>query len=76
MSSPYPSEGADLLLTRDANVELVAPFQEDDTATQVIRCHNFIYVPSKYVPMFLDRPLTPKEGRERLVGTIRGPRRS
>ena len=53
-----------------APVEYLGPYADGDAGTDVIRVRRSVYVPSKYVHILLETPLTPIMAWERLRGAI------
>jgi hypothetical protein len=58
------------LLVAEPSAELLGPLASTDTNTVQIRTRYMMYVPPKYIPLVLDRRLTPKQLWTDLVGTM------
>jgi hypothetical protein len=63
-------EVLDQLLANEPAGELVGPFGNEDAGTDVIRVRQAMLVPFRYVRLFLERPLTPREAWVQVAGAI------
>jgi hypothetical protein len=55
------------LLASDPNLELVRPFANGEAGTELIRTRRCMYVPPRFVTLFLENNLTPREGYETFI---------
>ena len=53
-------ETIDTAYTGDRNAMYLGPFADDEAGTELIRIRRTCYVPSAYVPMFLEGPMNPR----------------
>jgi hypothetical protein len=58
------------LLAAGPELELLGPFGNEDAGTDVIRVRQAMLVPFRYVRLFLQRPLTPREAWVQVAGAI------
>ena len=52
------------------DVASIGPYANGDAGTDVIRTRQYMYCPAKYVHLFLEHRLTPRQAWERVVGAI------
>jgi hypothetical protein len=64
------AEYLDALLQGQADLQTVGPFPVGDPDTEILQVRNTVFIPSRYMPLFLDDELTPRTAWERLRGAI------
>jgi hypothetical protein len=61
----------DQMLAAEPEITLLGPFGNDDAGTEVVRVRQaMLVVPFRYVRLFLQRPLTPREAWVQVAGAI------
>jgi hypothetical protein len=55
------------LLAGDPTLALVGPFANGEAGTELVRTSRTMYVPPRYVPLFLTLDVSPQAGYESLV---------
>jgi hypothetical protein len=63
-------EVLDQLLAAGPELELLGPFGNEDAGTDVVRVRQAMLVPFRYVRLFLQHPLTPREAWVQVAGSI------
>jgi hypothetical protein len=63
-------EFLDQQLAAGPELELLGPFGNEDAGTDVVRVRQAMLVPFRYVRLFLQRPLTPREAWVQVAGAI------
>jgi hypothetical protein len=61
------SDALTQLLAGDPALDMVGPFANGEAGTELIRTRRCIYVPPRYVTLFLETDLSPREGYERFL---------
>jgi hypothetical protein len=51
----------DQFLAAVPNDTMLGPYQDGDAGTEIIRTRRTMFLPPKYVSLFIDRSLTPRE---------------
>jgi hypothetical protein len=60
----------DTVYATQPEATMLGPYAQGEPGTELIKVRRTCFVPPKYVPLFLEAPLTPREAWERVRGQM------